>query len=920
VQYRVLFEETAVEDRLVSEPLTRPLNSAKPKSSVDSPVFIVGMSRSGTTLLSRMLDSHSEIAILPETWMYVVLDRLGCLEDFSDSWQASLFFNEVWKNLKSYRDPAASVLAREAAREVGYIGPTATVLEKLGRAYAKERNARIWGEKTPGHALWLPQIRTLFPQARILFVVRDPRDVLVSYDERWDEGARDTDYLVSTASLLKYYMTHLLHRPSFPPEQVRWVRYESLVSDPSAELEKICEFLGINYEPSMLAFYHRHANVERDMPDGEHHALLGRPATTEKIGRFREALSPSQIALIERHLSEEMQILNYPLAAHRDSPFTSAEKKSLAKGEKYYREMMAGQIRRRFRRRGKIKLRAYQIFGRALEVVPSWRVATSENEWLSLTDNVAQTSVARSASGAGQKVSPVVEKPNFTTEMGRISRQSGVAFAGTIFTALVGYAFKIYLARFLGADALGLYALGMTLISFLGMINVLGLPESAVRFVALYSASKRFHELRSLLWNGSWILLATNVVLSAILLRAGPWIVSHLYHSPQLARYLPLFAAIMLTSAFNGFYGNVLTGYREVGRRTVIAKFVASPVTAAATVVLVSLGFGLSGYLAAQVVSSACVLVLLICFAWRFTPVVARRPDLKKLWINREVWSFSAAMFGIGLMQFFMVQTDRVALGIYRGAHDVGIYAIVASLIAYETIFLQSVNQIFAPVIADIHSRGEHALLGRLFQTLTKWILGLTFPLAIVLIVYSRPIMAIFGHEFEAGWLLLVIGTCGQIVNCGVGSVGFLLLMSGNERRLVRVQMVMATVMVLLCFKLVPLWGALGAVIAAAVTNIGMNVWNLVEVRKVLNLSPYNKSYLKLLPSVCGAVFVTLLVSRASVFQRAEVVGIAVSLTLGYLVFCALSFAMGLDADDRLITGAVWARVRTTFGSRHTGN
>jgi hypothetical protein len=50
---------------------------------------------------------------------------------------------------------------------------------------------------------------------------------------------------------------------------------------------------------------------------------------------------------------------------------------------------------------------------------------------------------------------------SFKTEIERISRQSGIAFAGTIFTAVVGYAFKIYLARFLGADALGLYALGI---------------------------------------------------------------------------------------------------------------------------------------------------------------------------------------------------------------------------------------------------------------------------------------------------------------------------------------------------------------------------------------------------------------------------------------------------------------------------
>jgi len=485
---------------LVSEPLVNPATASRIEFSTDSPVFIVGLSRSGTTLLSRMLDEHSQIAILPETWMYVVLDRLGCLNEFSDPWQAPLFFNEVWKNLKHYRDPAAQVLAREASKAGRYEGPTAPILEKFGRAYAKERNAKIWGEKTPAHALWLPQIRALFPEARILFMVRDPRDVLLSYDDRWDKGERDTEYLASTASLLKYYMNHLLRHPAFPPDQIRLLRYESLVADPAAELEKVCDFLGVDFEESMLAFYHRHANVERETPDGRHHALLKRPVTMDKIGRYRLALSASQIALVERLLGDEMRALDYPLATSSHVAFSAQEENSLAKAGKYYQEMTAGVIREKFRRKGKLKLRAYRILGRALDILPSWRIATSEEDWLALTKSPPGANGTQPVSEdvRNDAAVPGSEKVTFKSEIGRISKHSGVAFAGTIFTAAVGYGFKIYIARSLGAEALGLYALGMTIISFMSMLNVMGLPESAVRFVASYSASKRVQELRSL--------------------------------------------------------------------------------------------------------------------------------------------------------------------------------------------------------------------------------------------------------------------------------------------------------------------------------------------------------------------------------------------------------------------------------------
>ena len=404
-----------------------------------------------------------------------------------------------------------------------------------------------------------------------------------------------------------------------------------------------------------------------------------------------------------------------------------------------------------------------------------------------------------------------VSKLSFRTEMGRVSRHSGVAFAGTIFTALLGYTFKVYLARVLGADALGIYALGMTVVGLLGVVNGLGLPDAAMRFVAEYSASKKLTALRALLWKGAWILLVSNLLFSVILLIAGRWIARHFYHSPQLIPYLPLFAVIMITGVMSSFFGKVLAGYQEVSRRTFITRFISSPLTMVITILMIALGGGLSGYLVAQIVSAVVVVGLLILLAWRSTPLAARSLSGNKLSLEPEIWSFSAAMFGIGLMEFVMNQADRVALGFFRGPHDVGIYSVAAAVVAYETIILQSVNQIFAPVIADLHTRGENILLGRMFQTLTKWMLGLTIPLAIVLIIFAKPVMRTFGHDFAAGWPVLIVGTCGQLVNCGVGSVGFLLLMSGHQKRLVRVQMGMAVVMAGLCLWLVPLWGGLGS-------------------------------------------------------------------------------------------------------------
>lgn len=503
----------------------------------------------------------------------------------------------------------------------------------------------------------------------------------------------------------------------------------------------------------------------------------------------------------------------------------------------------------------------------------------------------------------------------FRSQVGHISRNSGVFFAGTIFSVALGYFFKVYLARVLGPEVLGIYALGITLVGFLDAFNSFGLVESATRFAAMYRAAGKLEPLGALLWQGGAIILAANVLFAAILLRMGSVVAVRFYHSPVLARYIPWFTVLMLLGAVSTFYGRILAGYKEVGRRTLITNFIGTPATILLAVFLISLGWGLRGYLCAQVLGAMLVITLLLAFVWKLTPCEAR---LSLRWpplLEREVWSFSAAAMGVLLLQFLMSQVDKIALGFYRGAREVGIYSVAAAVVAYVSIILTSVNQVFSPIIADLHTRKDNMMLGRLYRALTKWVLGLTLPLAITVIVYARPLMRIFGHDFEAGWPILIIGTVGQLVNCGVGPVGLLLLMSGNQQRLLRVQAGMAAVMSVASIALVPVWGIVGAAVAAAITNAGTNGWNLLEVRKVLGLSPFSRSYLRLLVPAITSLLVALALKSAAGMLRHEWLAIAVSLLGSYFVFAGTVATLGVDEDDRLVTHAIWSRVRRSVPS-----
>lgn len=507
-------------------------------------------------------------------------------------------------------------------------------------------------------------------------------------------------------------------------------------------------------------------------------------------------------------------------------------------------------------------------------------------------------------------MAPDVLRLEFRRNLGHISRQSAVFFVGTLFTMAAGYLVKIYVARVLGAEQLGLYALGMTLVSLTQLVGVSGLPATAARYVAVYNRTGRMDELRGFLTRSVGTVTSLNLVLSIGLAFGGSWIARTFYHAPNLGQYMPLFAALVFLGSLNIFYCQILGGFKDVAKRTVITSFIGSPLVIAVTVLLLALGTGMWGYLAAQIVTSLVVVVLLVVVASKLTPAAARFSFSALPPLDPEVRSFAAAAFGMAALDFLVSQADKILLGLYLNPRVVGIYVLASTLSAFIPIVLQSVNQILAPVIADLHAQGRQDVLQKLFQTLTKWILGSTAPLAFVVIIFAPKLMRIFGADFEVGWPVLVIGAIGQLVNCGVGSVGNLLLMSGNQRRLIKVQFAMAIVSVVVNISLIPILGMVGAALAAACVNVVSNLWNLSEVRKSLRISPYNRGYFALLipTAVLAVVLAALRMVTGSMAHQWAVILFA--LLLSYSLFGRLAITYALDSDDRMIARSAWSQLR----------
>jgi hypothetical protein len=260
------------------EPLVR--RAGEPEA-----IFIVGVSRSGTTLTRRILDRHSRIGIVTENHYLGHLlawegarhyfRRLGDLHDdatvrrlvdliYSPEFQRRSRLRELspyWRWLTG-RVPRADIEARLLACDRSERG----VFEAFLRIYADRRGKAILGEKTPAHIAYAETLLAWFPDARIVHCMRDPRAIYVSELRRRAEDPTSVPYrqlvrvppALATFVLLQvtWAWAAAVHRHRTLsrrfPGRYQLLRFEDLVVDPEGTLTDLCDFLGVEFEPRVL--------------------------------------------------------------------------------------------------------------------------------------------------------------------------------------------------------------------------------------------------------------------------------------------------------------------------------------------------------------------------------------------------------------------------------------------------------------------------------------------------------------------------------------------------------------------------------------------------------------------------------------------------------------------------------------------
>jgi hypothetical protein len=286
--------------------------------------FVVGLGRSGTTLLRLMLDAHPALTIPPETHFVTPLIQASGSLRFDADRVARLIVEGRHRRWRDFGLDSDELLSRLRAIEPFN---TPDAVRAFYRLYAEKQGKPRWGDKTPDYVRKMRKLELTLPEARFIHLIRDGRDAGLSHNARIvKRGVREP---LSAADLARRWVVRVRKARELAEHLSGYLelRYEDLVTDPEPALRKACDLIALDYDPAMLD-YHRHAKERLQEMAGELPAVAGRPAreagervaahalatkppSRERIARWKQEMSQADVAEFEATAGDLLAELGY---------------------------------------------------------------------------------------------------------------------------------------------------------------------------------------------------------------------------------------------------------------------------------------------------------------------------------------------------------------------------------------------------------------------------------------------------------------------------------------------------------------------------------------------------------------------------------------------------------------------------------
>ena len=492
-----------------------------------------------------------------------------------------------------------------------------------------------------------------------------------------------------------------------------------------------------------------------------------------------------------------------------------------------------------------------------------------------------------------------------------ILSEAFLSFSGMSLGSVFRYMFSIIMARFLGAQMLGLYSLGNAITRIAEILALLGLDNGVLRFVSRDTEDK-VNVDRSI-YTSLKIGLISSILIAVLLFLSAEKIVNEILNEDSFLITVIKVFAISLPFTVLTLISSFATQAFKILKYKIFVNQIVNPLTLLIAFVTsyFLLGIELS-ILLPTVVSSIIGLMFILKFLTNFSSI-----SLSKIigtTVDKDILKFSVPLMFVSAIGIIMHWIDIIMLGILSNATEVGMYHPIERTAGLVRMILFAFAGIFAPIFSEHYFKKNKNGMKDSYQSSSKYILAFSLPIFIFLFIFSEPMLLVFGTEFQNYFALKVL-LLGIFIQTIFGLGSSTLTMSGYTKfNLLNVSIALV-LNIISNSILIPLYGLTGAALATSFALIVLSTLRYFENLILMNLNLFSFKLIK--PIISGAItfvviqYLSLIFSNY--FEPSNVFNLLIYLLINLLLvissYFTIYFLLGFDKEDIIFINSLKSKM-----------
>ncbi len=486
----------------------------------------------------------------------------------------------------------------------------------------------------------------------------------------------------------------------------------------------------------------------------------------------------------------------------------------------------------------------------------------------------------------------------------KIAKETTISFIGIGFGDASRYLFTVILARFVGVEFIGIYSLANAVTRIGEVFGRAGLHSGVMRFVSRLDKETEQETIKERISSGLKLGILFSIVVTVVQIVFSKWLAFDLFNGSELLHQVLIISAISLPFAtIMSIAAFATQGYQLLKYKVIVLNIIRPLVMLGS--VLFCIGF-LTHDDAVKyplLISAAFSAIVALAFLKKLTRI--KLSQIFSSLFDTELLSFSFPLMFVTILGTLMHWMDIIMLGYFTDTSTVGLYHPATRSAGLLRTVLVAFMGIFAPTMAALYHRGDYAEMGKLYKLTIRWIISLSLPIAIIVILYAKKVMLLFGGEYIDAADSLMILILAAFMQTVFGGGGDTLTMAGFTKINMLNSILAVSINIILNIIWIPQFGIMGAAYATLVSMTTLGGLRLIEVLHFIKIDPFSIKLLK--PLLAGVVMtIVLFLIKPMIMPLHTILSLIIVFLIGFLSFFIILWLLKFDADDK----EVWSGIR----------